>query len=426
MVPLLVSMLFSIKIAEKIGFERLVRVSCLTFILGIGMCAFVTKCEYFIVCFFGISGTSYGISAIPALNCMWSHYSKKSTGKVSGIVFFFFSVSGLLFTFIIYKIMNPNNQPGTINYREKQSGDTLHLFGEEISSKLPKTMVVLTSVIAACMLAGGMLITKRRQPAEPEEEETALGQELLEKKQPAGQEHPTFENGERSAGMLLASDAEKQDLCAMEKEGIAERKAPLSGEQHFQNLTFRRALFSKPFLSLFYITFIISVYNSLLSFNQKIYGMKKIGDDKLLTYINGLNIVLNSAASIPWGIAADKYSLRFLYSITILTFAFFSASFPYFSNFKLTFAIWICMIGILYSGIITLAAPALIQFFGVTQGSQLVPIKSLSIVLALYTMPIIVYIIMNVSSYDFMLSLTGLSCLTGLILSLTFQKRYIW
>lgn len=103
--------------------------------------------------------------------------------------------------------------------------------------------------------------------------------------------------------------------------------------------------------------------------NQKIYGMKKLKNDKLLTYINAANIILNSAANIPWGIVADKYSLKCLYSFILIAIAFFSGTLPYFSNFKLTFGIWICTIGILYSGIVTLAAPALVKFFGVKVGS---------------------------------------------------------
>lgn len=156
-------MLFSVKIAEKTGYTTLIRIASFIFVIGITSSAFASSCQLFIICFFGIAGTCYGISAIPTLNCMWSHFSKKDTGKVSGIAFFFFSISSLIFTFIIFQVTNPDNRPGSISYKETASGDTVYLFDESISSKLPSTIIIMAIIVGISIIVGAFMITKKER-----------------------------------------------------------------------------------------------------------------------------------------------------------------------------------------------------------------------------------------------------------------------
>jgi hypothetical protein len=73
-IPVGILMFYSTRIAEKIGFRLLIRVCSILYPLGIYMTSLMTN--YFSFCFFYIAFalSSYSLSALPVLNCIWSHF----------------------------------------------------------------------------------------------------------------------------------------------------------------------------------------------------------------------------------------------------------------------------------------------------------------------------------------------------------------
>jgi hypothetical protein len=59
-------------------------------------------------CFLLIPITSFAISSIPILNCLWSQFPK-DLNKVSGFAVLFFAVGMILWNLIFMSISNPNN-----------------------------------------------------------------------------------------------------------------------------------------------------------------------------------------------------------------------------------------------------------------------------------------------------------------------------
>lgn len=397
-IPTLIAMIFSVQIAQRVGFSLLIRVCSVMFTVGILLSSLTKSFEHFIFCYLGISGTSYGLACIPSLTCLWSYFERTNYRKATGYAFFFFGMSSLLFTFIIYLVLNPNNEDGTILYQEIENGEQIWLFGRHISCKVPHLLRLMSLVVGLTIIPGSFLIKKKQEREELELELVSV----------YGASSFFLEQMRKGKTQEAPKDAR-----SVQGEGSV-----ASQETRLHQLTVVQGICSPQFCKLFMITFLISNYNFLLQTNQKIYGMKKIQDDQFLTIVNGVAILLNSLANIPWGYVADRFSYRVSYSATIVLYGFFAATLPWTGSSKIFFAIWYNAIGILYSGVITLASPTLIQIFGIYTGSKLIPFKGLSLVVSLYTTPVLLYVVMNVSSFDLVLFLTALSSLLGLAFSL--------
>ena len=64
-----------------------------------------------------LPGISYGLSMMPMLYCVWSHFPK-TTGNVTGIVMASFGLSSVVYNMIIIFMINPSNLHATLSYFE--------------------------------------------------------------------------------------------------------------------------------------------------------------------------------------------------------------------------------------------------------------------------------------------------------------------
>lgn len=86
-IPLLFGMLFSVKLAEKVGTERLIMWSSCLYSAFIMLSVAYENLIFFLILYVGLSITAEAVSNIPVLTSLWSHF-KNDTGKVTGILFF--------------------------------------------------------------------------------------------------------------------------------------------------------------------------------------------------------------------------------------------------------------------------------------------------------------------------------------------------
>lgn len=100
--------LYSIKIAEHFGFERIIRICAFlqffSFLIAPTMQTYGTFIFFFLV----VIGFCYALLGFPLLNCLWSHYNK-AEGKVTGILFGFFGFATLFFLLQVNLLCNPSN-----------------------------------------------------------------------------------------------------------------------------------------------------------------------------------------------------------------------------------------------------------------------------------------------------------------------------
>ena len=108
-IPVGVGMFYSNKVADYVGQERLIRVCSVLYPLGIFLTGFQTSYVGFGIFYVIFALSSFSLSALPVLNCLWSHFEHQDAGKVSGLVFFFQGISGSIYSYLAYYLINPEN-----------------------------------------------------------------------------------------------------------------------------------------------------------------------------------------------------------------------------------------------------------------------------------------------------------------------------
>jgi len=106
--PCAILSLYSIKIAEKLGFENLIRFCAFTQLFSLIIAPYMDTYLNFIIFYLIIVAIAYSLLGFPLLNCLWSHYNK-TEGKVTGILFGIFGLSTLLFLLLVTYLVNPYN-----------------------------------------------------------------------------------------------------------------------------------------------------------------------------------------------------------------------------------------------------------------------------------------------------------------------------
>ena len=110
-------MLLSVKIAEKVGYEIIIRIASILYPLGIFLSGFTSSFGAFAFFYLAFSLTSFSLSTLPILNCLFTHFTAHS-GKVSALAFFFNGIAGTIFSAVAYAMINPDNLKATIPFRE--------------------------------------------------------------------------------------------------------------------------------------------------------------------------------------------------------------------------------------------------------------------------------------------------------------------
>ena len=156
--PITIGMVFSLNLAEKIGFENLIKICGFMYPFGIFCSAFSENFYLFSIFYVALTCTSFSLSCVPIITCLYSHFPKDS-GKVSGLLFFFNGMSSLFYSLCALKLINPNNVQADIEYSE--GGQSIYLFNKAISDNLPRCLLILSLIYAAFCISGSLFVTKK-------------------------------------------------------------------------------------------------------------------------------------------------------------------------------------------------------------------------------------------------------------------------
>ncbi len=107
-IPSALAMLSSTTLSRWFGYRRVIKAcgilfASVPFIINVKLNPFLLG-----FCYQFIPISCLSISAVPVLNCLWSHFSNH-LNKVSGAAVLFFSLGTVTFNLIFALVVNPNN-----------------------------------------------------------------------------------------------------------------------------------------------------------------------------------------------------------------------------------------------------------------------------------------------------------------------------
>ncbi len=159
--PCLLCILFSVRIAEKVGYRRLIRICTVIQPVSVIISSFVKEdLNVFMFFYITCSAVAYGLILLPVLNSSWSHFPKQP-GKVSGLAFFFNGMSVCVLSVLAQHLMNPHNIAATVVLKTSNSEGAreIKLFPSEVAHKLPDTIFILGVIYALFLIPSGFLIS---------------------------------------------------------------------------------------------------------------------------------------------------------------------------------------------------------------------------------------------------------------------------
>jgi len=154
--PILIGIIFSVLLAMKIGYKRLIFIASTMYSVGILISIIINNFLFFCIFYIGVSTSGYAIGAMPIYVCIWSHFINEK-GKVTGVLIFFQGIGTLVFSLIALALINPENKEGTIKYSE--GSQELNFFDEEIASRVRISLIILALIYGIFNISGSLLIS---------------------------------------------------------------------------------------------------------------------------------------------------------------------------------------------------------------------------------------------------------------------------
>lgn len=158
-IPLFFGMLFSVRIAEKIGFGRLIKITAYTYSAGIILSILYKNLIFFLIFYVGVAVTSEALTSIPVMVCLWSHFNKKN-GKVTGLLICMSCLSQLMFSYIAVAMINPHNEKG-VPYKGEEIDEEIMLY-PQLADRVPWSVAVLGVLYAVFNVPGAYMVTRKK------------------------------------------------------------------------------------------------------------------------------------------------------------------------------------------------------------------------------------------------------------------------
>ncbi|EGR30235.1 major facilitator superfamily protein, putative [Ichthyophthirius multifiliis] len=362
-IPMIIITLFSLQVCEKYGFEKIIKI---TMIIN-PICVLIGSYQknFYIFAAFNtlISSISFGITAMPMLYCLWSHFPSK-TGNTTGIALASFGLATFFYSLIVTFIVNPQNLPANIEYEE---GTQVKYYFNDIFAK-----------------QNVQNIQKINE------------QQMTKSKSDSHLFKPTNQ---------LKNQNYQDDV-------------------NIEILNLKEAIKTQPFILIYVSTFFLSCFSLFISLNYKTYGLTKINDDHFLTYLISITTIVSSLSNILWGYLVDRYQFRSVYIFLICIILISGFIFPIISSNIFGFSIIYQILGSTERGLYTIIGPGLVQIYGIKLGSELFPIKSTSFFLALVLVPVIQVFLLKRYTYDQIIHIFNFGIAISLILSFKLKNKY--
>ncbi|KAL4483010.1 hypothetical protein ABPG74_019036 [Tetrahymena malaccensis] len=173
-IPMSVIAIFSVRIAQMYGFEKIIRSAMI--INPISIMLGSTQDNFYTFALFNtfIASICFGSTVMPILYCLWSHFPTK-TGNTTGVALASFGLATFFYSIFATYIVNPQNLPATIEYIEGQQ--TYYLFEEAVNQNVPSMVFWIGFVQMLFCIPGAFLISNNK------ESETLLNEENQEEEE---------------------------------------------------------------------------------------------------------------------------------------------------------------------------------------------------------------------------------------------------
>ena len=382
--PLCITSIFSIQLAEKIGFRTQIRLCTIIFSISIIIASYQTDFFLFVFFYGFICSTAAGLSVTPIIYIVWGYFPNIK-GRISGYMFGMFGLSAMVFVPIISYMVNPNNFKA-----ERIDGKVW--FPREVYDKVPDMLFKLGLFYFCWSFIGASIIQ------EPEQ---------------------------RRPEVSLENNTEAMSLNNLNK--IPDEENNVFDEiRKYSCPTLKKGLLSAPFFMIFSCSFFLSIYSFFLHINFKSYGLNKINDDHFITIVGFMNGVGALGGRIIFGHILDKTTFKKLFLILEIFLAFFSFTFPLISDYSYLYALWIMAISSIDGGIMCIIGPGLVRIFGFEIGSKLYPIKQTSFYISMFIVPLLQLLLMNYISVDQIFYVFAIGNILSVGLASVLKDKYEW
>ncbi|EAS05631.2 MFS transporter (macronuclear) [Tetrahymena thermophila SB210] len=195
-IPMSVIAIFSVRIAQIYGFEKIIRSAMI--INPISIMLGSTQDNFYTFALFNtfIASICFGSTVMPILYCLWSHFPTK-TGNTTGVALASFGLATFFYSIFATYIVNPQNLPATIEYIEGQQ--TYYLFEEVVNQNVPSMVFWIGFIQLLFCIPGAFLISNNK------ESESLLNEE-------------NEENDEKDLEMNLLGSSFEKNIVVQEEE----------------------------------------------------------------------------------------------------------------------------------------------------------------------------------------------------------------
>jgi MFS family permease len=154
-IPVIICLFISTKIANKIGYIKLIRIcACIYFIFPL-VSFFNFHLIVFVLCLMIAPTCSFTLSLIPLFNCLYSYYGNNKN-LVTGLVIGSFSLGAIIWNLISTILINPDNLIPNI----PSTSSSLYFFPEEVADRVPKSSTFIYFLSGILVMAGAFLVNK--------------------------------------------------------------------------------------------------------------------------------------------------------------------------------------------------------------------------------------------------------------------------
>ncbi|CAK64375.1 unnamed protein product (macronuclear) [Paramecium tetraurelia] len=348
-IPLAAASVYSLKIADRIGYEKLIKITTSLQFLSFLLALHANSYLEFIIFYLGFIGLGYALMAFPLLKCLWSHFSEEE-GMVTGILFGVFGFATFFYLLLVTYIVNPNNEQATLSM---QVGSQQYLyFSEHVAVNTHEAIKYAGFIAGTLSVCGSLLINQRK-----------------------------LEGAEEQELQILTSEIQNIKIASND---------PL--------LQVVRTPQFKIILGSYFTVFFFEV---TLGLNYKTYVLQKINNDQLITWVDTLGIILGSIANFVFGKMADSITFTVLLHKLLIMMSIIAVMIPISLNIsKDLFIIDYLLLSIVSKGIIVILGPGLLQIFGKKTGADILPIVNFSGLLGFIISALSILLIVPMLRFD--------------------------
>lgn len=307
-----ISKYFGSKIEEKLKLKKCLLLS-LVMICGSHFGLLFTTRLIFVFGLMVIFGIAIGFSEFAIIKNAWYFYPHKK-GFISGIISFGYGVSSMIFSGIADSIINPKNEATEPNgFFNKTISDNTFLYLKQLN-----IILYIMSFI----------------------------------------------------GFLLISDYNKinnQNEISQEKIIKDTKNSSLVIKQVFKS----RQIWQVIFLNFSALYFLYIIANTNRSFGQ-LFSI----NNKLLSNLSKLYSLINGVGRILWGFLLDKFELKKLYYLIIISEIIISLTIFYAGNYQYLYFLMICTCSFLFSGIVVILIIIYPKVYGIKYSNKIYGIGS--------------------------------------------------